>query len=65
VANENAIIESNWGGRGYSMRTIKENIQKSPELQILLEKSKRRRYICQKKTKQYCDKSIEKREIAL
>lgn len=47
------------------MRTVKENIRKNHKLQKLLEKSKQRRYRKQKKTKEYCRKSIERREAEL
>ena len=47
------------------MRTVKENIKKNHKLQNLLEESKQRRYRKQKKTKEYCRKSIERREAEL
>ena len=49
----------------YSMRTVKENIKKNYRFQELLAKSKQRRYRKQKKTKEYCKKSIERREAVL
>ena len=47
------------------MRTVKENIKKNHKLQNLLDKSKQRRYRKQKKTEEYCRKSIERREAEL
>ena len=47
------------------MRTVKENIKKNHKLQNLLDKSKQRRYRKQKKTKEYCRKSIKRREEEL
>jgi len=47
------------------MRTVKENVKKNHKLQNLLDKSKQRRYRKQKKTEEYCRKSIERREAEL
>lgn len=47
------------------MRTVKENIKKNHKLKNLLDKSKQRRYRKQKKTEEYCRKSIERREAEL
>lgn len=47
------------------MRTVKGNIKKNHKLQKLLDKSKQRKCKKQKKTRDYCKKSIERRETAL
>lgn len=47
------------------MLTVKETIRNSSELQRLLEKSKRKRYKKLEKTKNYCERSKQRREIEI